>query len=214
MKLLLYFCCIIVMRKVAELKRQLKPGMVYRRSDLIKWSKAVDRHLRLLVKDGTLHKVRSGVYYYPEQSVFGKLPPDEEKLVRTFLKDDRFLVTSPNYYNGLGVGTTQLYNTMVVYNHKRHGDFKLGGKTYSFQVKYCFPKKATPEFLLVDLLNNLKNVAEDPMFLMKNVEEKVKDMDLKKLKKAVKDYGGVRAKSFLTPLLQKVELFNGERFSA
>jgi len=202
------------MGKVAELKRQLKPGMVYRRSDLTKWSNAVDRHLRLLVKDGTLQKVRSGVYYYPEQSAFGKLPPDEEKLVKTFLKDDRFLVTSPNYYNSLGVGTTQLYNTMVVYNHKRHGDFKLGSKTYSFQAKYNFPKKATPEFLLVDLLNNLNRVAEDPMFLMKNVEEKVKEMDLKKLKKAVKEYGGVRAKSFFTPLLNNVGILNGDRLSS
>ena len=103
---------------------------------------------------------------------------------------------------------------MVVYNHKRHGDFKLGGKTYSFQAKYSFPKKTTPEFLLVDLLNNLNNVAEDPMFLMKNVEEKVKEMDPKKLKKAVKEYGGARAKSFFTPLLKNVGILNGDRLSS
>jgi hypothetical protein len=37
----------------------------------------------------------------------------------------RFLLTSPNAYNTLGVGTTQLYDKTVVYNHKRHGHFML-----------------------------------------------------------------------------------------
>ncbi|RYG31935.1 hypothetical protein EON81_21775, partial [bacterium] len=41
-------------------------------------------------------------------------------------QDNRFLVTSPNAYNTLGVGTTQLYNKKTVYNHKRHGNFTLG----------------------------------------------------------------------------------------
>jgi hypothetical protein len=111
--------------KLDELKKHLEKGKVYRRSDLAKWSKSVDRHLDLLVAEGTLQKLSQGLYYAPEQTVFGKTPPDEEIVIRSFLKDDRFLVTSPNAYNGLGVGTTQLYNQRTVYNHKRHGQFKL-----------------------------------------------------------------------------------------
>src|SRR4051794_35104673 len=97
------------MSKVDEMLRHLKRGNVYRRGDLERHSTAVDRHLGMLVKDGLLQKVAPGMYYYPKESVFGAVPPKEETLVKSFLKDDRFLVTSPNVYNSLGVGITQLY---------------------------------------------------------------------------------------------------------
>ncbi|WP_426032776.1 hypothetical protein [Caulobacter sp. DWP3-1-3b2] len=62
----------------------------------------------------------------------------------------------------LGVGTTQLHNKTVVYNHKRHGKFALGGRTYDFRMKPAVPKKLSREFLLVDLVNNLDQLGEDP----------------------------------------------------
>src|ERR1035437_10702406 len=142
------------MTKLDELKKHLKRGKVYRRIELAQWSKSVDRHLEALLEDGTLQKLSQGVYYFPKETSFGLTPPGEEVLVRSFLKDDRFLLTSQNAYNSLGVGTTQLYNQRIVYNHKRHGDFKLGNRKFSFRIKPHFPKKATPEFLLVDLVNN------------------------------------------------------------
>lgn len=189
------------MNKLEELKKHLKRGKVYRRADLSKWSKSVDRHLEELVSDGTLQKLSQGLYLYPEVTVFGQAPPEEEVLVRTFLKDDRFLLTSFNAYNALGVGTTQLYNQKTVYNHKRHGDFKLGGKTFSFRVKPHFPLKATPEFLLVDLLNNLYQLAEDPNEVLAKVKLRAKSMDVRKLKKSLQEYGTVKAKKLLEPVL-------------
>src|SRR3984957_8072691 len=105
------------MTKAEELKKHLRPGRVYRRQDLARWSNAVDRHLKQLEGDGTLTKLRGGLYLYPEKTVFGKAPPEDKKLVESFLKDDRFLLASPNAYNTLGVGTTQLYDKTVVYNH-------------------------------------------------------------------------------------------------
>lgn len=189
------------MNKLEELKKHLKRGKVYRRADLSKWSKSVDRHLDELVKEGALQKLSQGLYFYPEVTVFGQAPPEEEKLVRTFLKDDRFLMTSFNAYNALGVGTTQLYNTKTVYNHKRHGDFNLGGKTFSFRVKPHFPRKATLEFLLVDLLNNLDQLAEDPNEVVSKVQLRAKTMDAKRLKKSLREYGNAKAKKFLEPVL-------------
>jgi hypothetical protein len=189
------------MNKLQELKKHLKRGKVYRRADLSKWSKSVDRHLDELVQEGTLQKLSQGLYYYPEVTVFGEIPPEEEVLVRSFLKDKRFLVTSLNAYNALGVGTTQLYNGKTVYNHKRHGDFNLGGMTFSFRVKPHFPLKATPEFLLVDLLNNLDQLAEDSKEVVSKVRSKVKTMDAKKLKKSLQQYGSVKAKKMLEPVL-------------
>jgi Family of unknown function (DUF6088) len=182
------------------LRQHLKRGKVYRRCDLEKWSKAVDRHLSALLSDGTLEKLSQGVYYYPKQSAFGKTPPEERELVSRFLKDDKFLVTSPNDYNTLGVGTTQLYNKRIVYNHKRHGEFKLGNRTFSFRMKPQFPKEATQEFLLVDLVNNLKDLAEDQSAVLEKVKEKTLTTDPKKLHHSVSNYGTVRAKKLFASL--------------
>lgn len=189
------------MNKLQELKKHLKRGKVYRRADLSKWSTSVDRHLDELVKEGTLQKLSQGLYFYPEVTVFGAAPPEEEVLVRSFLKDSRFLLTSFNAYNALGVGTTQLYNQKTVYNHKRHGDFNLGGKTFSFRVKPHFPNKVTQEFLLVDLLNNLDQLAEDPNEVVSKVRSRAKSMDPKKLKKSLQEYGTIKAKKLLEPII-------------
>jgi hypothetical protein len=194
------------MKKLNELKTHLKPGSVYRRDDLTKWSKSVDRHLNILVKDGSLQKLSQGLYYFPKNTAFGAAPADEESLVRSFLKDDRFLLTSPNAYNGLQVGTTQLYNKRVVYNHKRHGDFNLGNRTFSFRVKPHFPMKLTPEFLIVDLVNNLESLAEDQQAVLMNIAAKAKRMDAKKLARSLADYGSVKTKKLLQPLLASAEI--------
>jgi hypothetical protein len=189
------------MKQLEVLKKHLKQGEVYRRADLKEWSTAVDRHLQQLVNDGTLEKLSGGLYYVPKQSVFGKTPADEKELVSAFLKDDRFVITSPNDYNTLGVGTTQLYNMRRVYNHKRHGDFKLGNRTFHFVRKPYVPSKLTKEFLLVDLVNNLRKLGEDQATLLENVRKKVKEMDHKKLKQLVHDFGTVGTKNLFASLL-------------
>jgi hypothetical protein len=190
------------MSRLQQLKNQLKPGEVYRRTELANWSKSVDRHLDELVQEGTLQKLSQGMYYFPKETVFGKTPPDENMLVQSFLKDHRFLLTSPNAYNSLGVGTTQLYNVRTVYNHKRHGEFKLGNKTFHFRIKPHFPKKVTDDFLLVDLVNNLEELAEDKVEVLKKVSAKVQVMDRKKMKHSVAEYGSVKTKKIFAPLLQ------------
>ena len=189
------------MKSVDQLKAKLKQGETYRREDLVNFSTSIDRHLAELVNNGTLQKLSQGLFYYPKQSVFGQAPPDEKKLVRTFLKDDDFLLTSPNVYNSLGVGTTQLYNNRVVYNHKRHGKVKLGNQEFDFRLKHKFPTKLTPEFLLVDLVDNLDRLAEDKTRILENVVRKVAAMDNKALKKAVDKYGNVGTKKIFAPLL-------------
>lgn len=189
------------MSKLRELRKHLKKGKVYRRADLEKWSSSVDRHLHALVKEGTLEKLSTGVYHYPKESVFGKTPADDQELVRAFLKDDRFLLTSPNNYNSLGVGTTQLYNKKTVYNHKRHGVFKLGNRKFDFQLRHHFPSKLTKEFLVVDMVNNLGQLAEDTNMLLSNLQEKVQHMDKSKLKTSLDAYGNIKAKRLLTPMI-------------
>jgi hypothetical protein len=189
------------MTKAQELKKHLRPGEVYRREDLAGWSNAVDRHLKQLVSDGTLTKLANGLYLYPKETVFGKAPAEDEKLVEAFLRDHRFLLASPNAYNALGVGTTQVYDKTVVYNHKRHGKFSLGGRTFDFRVKPSFPNALSREFLLVDLVNNVDRLAESKNEVLARVKERAASYDAARLRRAARDYGSVRTKKFFTRVL-------------
>ncbi|MGB5178838.1 MAG: hypothetical protein WBP44_08940, partial [Gammaproteobacteria bacterium] len=153
---------------------------------------------------GVLQKLQNGLYYYPKHSAFGQVPADERELVRRFLKEDDFLLTSPNAYNTLGLGTTQLYNTRVVYNHKRHGHFTLGGLTFDFRRKPRFPRKITEEFLLIDLLNNLPTLAENTEMLRARAGKIAKELDANKLRLAARNYGKVATRKFFDQMLTNI----------
>jgi hypothetical protein len=181
-------------KAATALAGQLSPGRVYRREDLAKVTGAVDRKLSELVKSGTLKKLAPGLYYQPKTSRFGNLPPDDHQLVEAFLRDKHFLMLSPSTYNSVGVGTTQLYNTTVVYNHKRHGVFKLGNREFNFKVKPRFPQKLSAEFLFVDLLNNLNELAEDQDEVLRHARSRLPELNSSRLEDAMQSYGSVTTK--------------------
>lgn len=194
------------MTKLETLKKRLKPGQAYRRADLARWSSSVDRHLKQLVESGVLKKLLGGLYAYPKETAFGPAPASDKEVVGAFLKNDPFLLASPNAYNSLGVGTTQLYDKTVVYNHKRHGVFQLGNRKFAFRVKPRFPKSLTKEFLLVDLVNNVDQLAEAKDEVLKRVLQRAASTDRRRLRRAVRDYGNERTKKFFDRVLRSDEL--------
>lgn len=50
------------MSALNSLKNHIRAGQVYRRSDLEKWSKALDRHVRELLEEGKLTNLAGGLY--------------------------------------------------------------------------------------------------------------------------------------------------------
>lgn len=188
------------------LRQHIKLGEVYRRSDLEFFSSAIDRHLAQLTKEGVLVKINQGLYYAPKESKFGAVPPEDHLLVESFLKDEDFLLVSPNAYNSLGLGLTQLYNIKWVYNHKRNGEFKLNGKTFLFKNKAAFPKKLSKEYLLVDMLNNLEALAEEQSVIVRNMEEHILQFDNSELMKVTQQYGSGKTKRMIKLALRKSKL--------
>ncbi|MCG8588621.1 MAG: hypothetical protein MJE66_04955 [Proteobacteria bacterium] len=172
-----------------KLRKHLKPGQVYRRRDLTDLSTNLDRHLKKLVEEGSLRKLQRGLYLCPESSSFGEAPAEENELLKKFLRSDKFLAYSPNTFNSLGLGTTQLYNTRTVLNQKRHGPFLLNDRRYFFHRKLNVPKKLTKEVLLVEMLNNLNKLAEDPDALLDNVQSQISSYDRKSLLTAAAKFG-------------------------
>ena len=191
------------MTMLQQFRTHLKPGTVYRREELQSFSSSLDRVLKHLVKERLLEKAGAGLYYRPKKSVFGATPPGDRALVEAFLKSKDFLLLSPNLYNSLGVGTTQLYNRNVVYNRTRRGLFVLAGKRFEFQVKPRFPKTLSEEFLLVDLMNNLKTLAEDREQVADNAKRLAPTLNRDQLLKAARAYGKVGTRRFFEALLTK-----------
>lgn len=134
-------------------KPKLEPGRVYRTRELARWGKNPSRLARRLEREGRLHRLAGGLFVHPRQSRFGSVPPDEKELLRGFLDGGPFVVTGPERWNALGLGATALFRGSLVYNTKRSGEFTLGGPRYFFR-RVRFPTHSTPEWYVVDLLEN------------------------------------------------------------
>ncbi len=196
-----------------RLKSTLVPGHVYRRSDLASFTSNIDRHLLQLVEKGHLKKLLQGMYLAPKNTAFGEAPPDTKSLLQSFLKDDHFVVYGPSQFNMLGLGTTQLYNRLIVFNRKRVGEFNLGGIIYTFHRWREAPKQLTPEFLIVELLNRLNELAEDREQIVKNLSFKLKEFNRKKLLYAATHYGTLSTQKKLEGLIKSAETAENDRIS-
>jgi len=179
----------------------MEPGRVYRRKELGSLSSNLTRDLDKLVEQGKLVRAAAGLYYRPRMTSVGPAPASSEELVRAFLSDDLFLLVSFNEYNLLGLGLTQLYNQQFVYNRKRHGDFVLDGKRFSFRRPRDFPEKLTKEFLFVDLYNNRSELSGDSRQLEELLVEKAREANESEVLAAAKQYGKVATRKFFEEAL-------------
>ena len=188
---------------MSRLVNHIEQGQVYRRSDLEYYSTSIDRDLIELTKNGYLLKINQGLYYSPKKTKFGIVPPDEHILIEHFLKDDDFLILSPNLFNVLGLGLTQLYNVTWVYNHKRKGKIDINGNTFDFKLKSAFPREISKEYLIVDLLNNIHLLAEDQHSIINILKVKLSEFNQDKLRDSTQRYGSGTTKRMLKTLIRK-----------
>lgn len=180
-----------------KLNDYMTPGRVYRLRELTGVSSNLSRDIKKLVEAGEVVCASAGIYYKPEMTRFGPRPAAPEELIRAFLNDDKFLLTSRNAYNSLGLGLTQLYNESTVLNRKRHGEFILDGTRYTFRIERNVPEDLSKEFLLVDLLNNFDQLAEDTTLLQESLPRELQKLDRATLLQASKDYGRVATRKYV-----------------
>ena len=75
------------------------------------------------------------------------------------------------------------------------------GRVFDFRVKPSFPRKLDQEFLLVDLVNNLDQLAESKQEVLARVKERVRLLDARRLQRAAHHYGKVRTRKFFSQAL-------------
>ena len=147
-------------------KPDLKPGRVYRTSQLAAWSANAPRLAKRLVRDGELLPFAHGLYVHPAKSRFGPVPADDHELMRAFLNGEPFVLTGPYQWNALGLGTTALHAMPMVYNTQRSGVFKLGQRTFNLR-RVAFPREPTPEWYVIDLFEHADQAGTQPEALEK-----------------------------------------------
>ena len=170
-----------------RLKKTMKAGRVYRRQDLSEFSSAVDRDLKTLIKTNQVSKLANGLYCRPQKNHLDA-PPDDRALVRAFLKTRDFLLIS--------------HNGLMVYNHKRAGNFQLGGRPFKFRLVPAYPVRASQEYLLVDRLNNLRRFPDDAAAVLGNLKAGLKELDRDKVVRCLERYGSPAAKRELQEILK------------
>src|SRR5204862_2670747 len=124
---------------------------VYRTRELSAWGANPTRLAKRLLREGQLRQLAHGLFYSPQTSRFGPVPPDDVAILRAFLGDDAFVITGPPRWNALGLGATALFSATLVYNEKRSGEFRLGGRRFLLR-RVRFPKVPPPEWFVIDLI--------------------------------------------------------------
>lgn len=135
-------------------KVNLIPGRVYRTEELARWGANPTRLAARLVSEGRLQRLAFGLYFAPITTKFGASPPTLYEVLRALLKADTYVVTGSERWNALGLGATAVSPILLVYNRRRSGEFELAGHRLLLR-RVAFPARPTPEWYVVDLLENL-----------------------------------------------------------
>ena len=137
----------------AAVRPKLKRGKAYRTRDLARYGKNPSRLAKRLVTEGRLQPLARGLFVHPERSKFGQVPPGREELMRAYLNKGRFIFSGPEQWNALGLGSTAMFASQLVYNETRSGEVKLGGRSFTLR-RVAFPDAPTAEYYAVDLMKN------------------------------------------------------------
>ena len=182
----------------------LKPGRVYRTRDLSRWGANAPRLAKRLVREGKLTPLAHGLYAHLRKGRFGAVPPRDEELMRGFLDGSPFVFTGPDRWHSLGLGTTGLFSSPLVYNAKRSGTFDLGGRRFVLR-RVAFPEKPTPEWFVVDLFENAQSAATSPEVLADALRRAMARgaFDPERLRDAARRFGSRRTQALVEASFDK-----------
>lgn len=141
---------------------------------------AVDQSLSRMVKAGTIHRLRRGVYYFPKTHPrLGILSPDGDAIARALVGDAPLQMSGAAAMNALGL-STQVPARTIYYSDRSFKDVPVGNRVISV-------RKASPRQLAGadrpsgPALQALKYLGKD------RVDDRVVTTLRNRLSRAVKD---------------------------
>jgi len=164
---------------------QLPQGFVFTYKDVLTdpgKSEAVIKSLNRMVAKGKLEKLARGRFYRPEISVFGKLGPNMDEVLKDFLIRDGKRIgyyTGVGIYNQLGL-TTQMSVTIEIGCR----DYRPRTKRSYYRIKFLkqpneITEESIPLLQLLDAIREINKIPDAyPKFVIKRMRSIVKDLNL------------------------------------
>lgn len=129
------------------------------REDYTTGAKALER----LQKQGIIKKVSKGVFYKPEQTVFGELKPDYSELLRSYLFENGKRIayeTGTSLYNRMGL-TTQLAFRIKISSRGKRININLGTLKADAVKSYAEVTDSNYETLgILDAFKDIKRIPD------------------------------------------------------
>lgn len=127
-------------------------------TDFFTAAKALER----LQKKGIIKKISKGVFYKPEISIFGTLPPDYNQILQNFLYEDgkrTGYVTGYVLYNQLSLTTQMAFTTTIATNRSRK---KINVGWLKTNCVKAYVKVTEENYPLLGILDALKDIKSIP----------------------------------------------------
>ncbi|MFN3021133.1 DUF6088 family protein [Chryseobacterium sp. TY3] len=132
-------------------------------SKQVESKEAIIKALNRMAVSGKIEKLAKGKFYKPEETVFGKLEPPKQQIVKDLLEENGKVVgylTGLSIYNEQGL-TTQVSNTIQIGKNEIRPTFKRGRFTISFiKQKNTITKENIPFLQILDAINQIKKIPD------------------------------------------------------
>ncbi|MDV2465313.1 hypothetical protein CMU96_07680 [Elizabethkingia anophelis] len=145
---------------------RLPKGYVFTYEDFngkVKSKEAIIKALNRMAASGKIEKLAKGKFYKPEETVFGKLEPPKQQIVKDLLEENGKTLgylTGLSIYNEQGL-TTQVSNTIQIGKNEIRPTFKRGRFIISFiRQKNTITKENIPLLQILDAVNQIKKIPD------------------------------------------------------
>ncbi len=139
---------------------------------------ATAKKLERLRKKGRIVRIKPGLFYVPQKTVFGEKPPREETLLRSILyKNGKRIayITGLRAYNAMGL-TTQIPDTIKIASRERIPD-RIMHLKFKNTKSYVAVTEDNYRFLqLLDAVKDFKKLPVDALETIKNKVLNIEDL--------------------------------------
>lgn len=155
-------------------------------TDFYSAAKALER----LQKKGALKKIAKGIFYKPEVSVFGALPPDYDSLLQNYLYegDKRTgYITGYALYNQLSLTTQMAFTTTIASNRSRK-KINIGWIKTNYAKAYVqVTEDNYPLLGILDAIKDIKSIPDSSVSkILKILIPKIKKYTKKDIENSIK----------------------------
>ena len=149
-----------VAKIVRSFVNSMQEGRLFTYDDIPSGKKSVVAiELSRLSKQGVVKRIAKGKYYKPKQGRFGELEPNDEEVIRSYLKSTGYL-TGLRAYNQMGL-TTQVPNTITIAKEGSPQKIKIKNINIEFvPLKQKIAKNEMKFAQILDALDNLNKIPD------------------------------------------------------